>query len=113
MTDWIALTDALLIRSGGHCESCGGALPESYARHHRLLRKHGGRHVLSNLVVLHHECHHRVHFHPVTSYQSGHLVRAEHDPVDTPIFIVGWGWVHLADNSRDYLVDKPDDAWLG
>jgi len=86
-------------RCNGHCEKCGGALPESWAAHHRKLRSQGGKDTLDNVVALHHECHNlgtkSVHLNPKVSYESGHMVRSYSNPEETPIEIPFTGLVLL------------------
>jgi len=91
-TDWALLTEQMVTRCGGHCERCGWPLPLSWVRHHRKLRKHGGRDELANLVALcDRPCHnlHRssVHANPTTSLAEGFLVSQFGDPASTPLLL--------------------------
>jgi 5-methylcytosine-specific restriction endonuclease McrA len=56
---WGDLRDELWDRTGGgFCEKCGLKLsPLRWDAHHRLMRSHGGRDELPNLVALHPSCH--------------------------------------------------------
>lgn len=100
MTDWAALSDALWQRCEGYCESCGMPLRlEQFARHHRLLRSHGGKDELANLVALHHYCHNvspgSVHQEPTAAYRVGLLVRSAQDPAEIPLRLPDGSWALL------------------
>jgi hypothetical protein len=81
----------LYARSGGYCEKCGGSLGDNWAAHHRLLRKHGGKDEIVNLLALHHECHNlgtnSVHLNPAKSYEAGYLVKSWDNPATMPILL--------------------------
>jgi hypothetical protein len=87
-------------RQIGACWWCGGFLPESFALHHRKLRKHGGPDSLGNLLALCHGCHnlatHAVHLNPQRAYDRGFLVSAYAEPLETPVRIY---------DGREYLLD--------
>ena len=109
--DWNDLTEKLIDRSQGYCEFCGAALGDTYARHHRKLRKHGGQHYVTNLLVLHHECHQRIHFNPTDSYKSGHLVSSTSDPTQIPVYIPGYGFV-FAGTKYFSTQQSKKDPWI-
>jgi len=71
-------------RQEGWCLWCEGALGESFALHHRKLRKHGGPDSPENVVALHHECHNlgtaSVHLSPKIGYNRGFLVHSWDEP---------------------------------
>ena len=111
-TDWMAISDALWTRSFGGCEKCGHGLMSSDegARHHRLLRSAGGRHELSNLVLLCHPCHRWVHGNPLAATKAGWIVsRYGRTPLETPLEHAWHGPVLLADSgqARKHVVIKP------
>ncbi|CAB4194609.1 HNHc domain containing protein [uncultured Caudovirales phage] len=97
--------EALFSRCKGMCEKCGGALPESWAAHHRKLRKHGGKDDINNVLALHHECHNlgtdSVHLNPKNSYANGWLVSAYADHATAPVKLAGNWWVILTEDG-DY-----------
>ena len=85
-----AFRQLLYERCRGYCEVCGYPVPPgNWAAHHRLLRKHGGKDELVNVLCLHHSCHngttHSVHNQPKRSYDNGWLVRSWADPATTPL----------------------------
>jgi hypothetical protein len=91
--------EALLNRCKGYCEFCGGALPDSWAAHHRKLRSQGGKDDLDNVVALHHECHNlgtnSVHLNPKKSYENGFMVHSWETPENTPLHLAHEMWVLL------------------
>lgn len=83
--DWLALRLALHERSGGACEACGRLRGELGVVHHRQLRSQGGRHELTNLVVLHDGCHRFVHENPSWSKAHGLIVSGWSAPDLVPV----------------------------
>lgn len=106
-TDWKSLSDALWSRCGGRCERCRLALTEPWERHHRQLRKQGGRDELPNLLALHPWCHNQhprsVHDNVRASFSHGFLVSAYFDPAAMPL-LLGGRWVLLGETYTDWEV---------
>lgn len=97
-TDWARLSETLWARSGGACERCGCGLisPDHADRHHRRLRSGGGKHGITNLVLLCPTCHHRrVHAYPTIAMRDGWIVSRYREPADVPVYLARYGWVLL------------------
>lgn len=97
--EWHEATLTLLLRAGHRCEACGVRLTgqDEVARHHRQRRAVGGDR-LSNLVVVHGECHRKVHAHPELARQTGLIVSSYvTDPASAPLQQWGRTWVLLDD----------------
>jgi hypothetical protein len=82
------IVELVLQRANGYCEMCGKVLND-YALHHRKLKSRGGKDSVSNLMVLHHECHnmgtYSVHMTPGASTKAGYMVRSCAEPEDVPV----------------------------
>ena len=104
------LRERLWERCGGYCEVTGEPLGDSWAMHHRKLRKHGGPDCLSNLLAVTHQAHNlgtdAIHLHPRRSYDHGWLVQSFANPALTPVAISGRGLVYLTE-SGEYLSTWP------
>ena len=91
--------DALASRFDGYCPWCGLPLGDTFAVHHRKLRKHGGTDDPANLVALHHGCHNlntrSVHLDPARAYEYGYLVRSMWKPEQVPLRFHGGEWFAL------------------
>lgn len=95
-----AVVNVVLTRSDHHCERCGRARPDQI--HHRKPRGAGGTsdpaiNFPSNLLALCTMCHLEVERDRSVSYEQGWLVRREHDPALSKVWIVGKGFVLLTD----------------
>ena len=105
---------ALYERCKGHCQKCGGALPEGWAAHHRKLRSQGGKDTLDNVVALHHECHNlgtkSVHLNPKQSYEDGFMVHSWDKPLETPVKIFSLGFVALTEKGEYEAINSSKDA---
>jgi hypothetical protein len=82
------IVEVVLQRAGGYCEMCGKVLND-YALHHRKLKSRGGKDSVSNLMVLHHECHnmgtYSVHMTPGSSTKAGYMVSSWAEPEDVAV----------------------------
>jgi hypothetical protein len=58
-------------RSGGMCEICHSS--EAVHAHHKLMRSHGGKDTLENLLHVCAWCHHAAHSKPELAYEQGWL----------------------------------------
>lgn len=56
---WRRLRKAVIARDGGICQACGLIVTGQAHIDHIVPKSRGGRDVLSNLQLLHHECHSR------------------------------------------------------
>lgn len=101
---WAEATIILLRRSGSHCEKCGHPLGNSAERHHRIRQRDGGDR-LSNLLIVHPQCHQWITEHPEFSRGEGWIVTAlgldgdPPDPETMPVRINGWWW-YLRDDGQ-------------
>lgn len=91
----------VLARSNGACERCLRRPPEQL--HHRKPRGSGGSsdpaiNYPSNLLALCSQCHLEVEGDRTVSKEQGWLVRFEHNPAETPVWIAGVGKVFLNDD---------------
>jgi hypothetical protein len=91
----------VLARSDGSCERCRRRAPEQL--HHRKPRGSGGSsdpaiNYPSNLLALCSQCHLEVEGNRTVSKEQGWLVRFEHNPAETPVWIAGLGKVFLLDD---------------
>ena len=91
-------------RDNHSCARCGVSLYSvSGSRHHRKLRSQGGKHDVTNLVLLCGSgttgCHGWVHGHPKDGYESGHLVVSSAAPEDMPVEYAD-GWFELVGFER-------------
>ena len=84
----------LYLRCKGRCEFCEVAFNDydRVAVHHRKLRSQGGGHELTNLVLIHAECHEWTHANPTAAYVLGWMVRGSLESADVPI-LVGKPWL--------------------
>lgn len=102
------LREQVFERCEGYCEKCGGALPESWALHHRKLRSQGGKDVIENFVALHHACHNMgidaVHLNPASAVRDGFIVPSWAQPDVTT--------VTLADGSSVILTQEGTYLYL-
>jgi hypothetical protein len=92
--EWGEANAVLYRRARGNCERCSRPLGGDAARHHRMRRAVGGDR-LSNLLLLHTECHRYVHAHPEESRANGWIVAAtgQLDPLTAPVRIAGRLWL--------------------
>lgn len=83
------------------CERCGGAVSQGSCQiHHRKPRGAGGTsnpvtNSPANLLLLCNECHLWVERNRTEAYEQGWLVRREHDPVKSPVWLAGRGFCFL------------------
>jgi 5-methylcytosine-specific restriction endonuclease McrA len=108
--EWHEATLTLLLRAGHLCEACGVRLVngDEVARHHRQRRAVGGDR-LSNVVVLHGECHRSVHSHPELARRTGLIVSSYvTEPETVPLQQWGRRWVRLDDLGGVLLCAAPD-----
>ena len=85
--EWSEANIMLHARAGGRCEICYRKLSEGLriARHHRQRRAVGGDR-LSNLLLIHEDCHIKVHAQPAISREAGWIVSSyEADPSAVPV----------------------------
>lgn len=101
-------------RQGGYCVVCGWPLTGSDALHHRKLRKHGGKDVASNFLLLHHACHNlgtgSVHLNPSLSYERGWLVPSWAEPSEWPLTLPDGSQVLLTDTGTVQSVEEKDNG---
>lgn len=93
------LREALRVRSGGFCESCGDRdkpLRPGWHAHHRLRRSQGGEDSITNLLALHPYCHDKIHARPAAAYDGGFLVRMGQQPGRVRLALHWEKWVRLA-----------------
>lgn len=84
---WETANLLLIVRSGNRCEVCWKPLRDSdeVARHHRQRRGVGGDR-LSNLLLIHGDCHRSIHSSPELARDRGWIVSSyEPDPAAVPI----------------------------
>lgn len=91
----------VLARSDGSCERCRRHAPEQL--HHRKPRGAGGSsdpaiNNPSNLIAVCASCHLEIESDRTVSKEQGWLVRFEHNPAETPVWIAGLGKVFLNDD---------------
>ena len=83
-----------------HCDWCGLPLGDTYAIHHRKLRKHGGDNQPVNLLAVHHSCHnlgtHSIHLNPKEAYRRGFLVKSWDTPENAPLIAIDGTTINLA-----------------
>jgi len=98
------------LRCGGRCWWCTKELKDQVARHHRQRRQVGGDH-LSNLVLLHPNCHNlhhsSVHQNPYEAISLGFIVPTWAEPIAYPIFASNKWW--LLDDAGTMLPSKKPD----
>lgn len=101
---------ALLRRCGGKCWWCGKDLEGRAARHHRQRRRDGGDR-LSNLVLLHPECHNiypkSVHQNPTEAIDYGFIVPSWAEPDAFAIFVKNNYWLLDDDGNMKGPVESP------
>lgn len=113
---------ALMLRSGGRCECCGGQAGWSgWSRHHRQPRGMGGTkrdvHGLDNLLLICGSgttgCHGHIERNREWAYETGFLVRRPFEPEHTALLYRAAGqfrprWVLLSPTGGIHdLVDSP------
>ena len=95
------IAEAVILRAGGYCEKCGKVLHD-YALHHRKLKSRGGKDSVSNLMVLHNECHNlgtmSVHMTPELSTKRGHMVSSWDNPEDVPVLMADGELYYFKEN---------------
>lgn len=106
--EWTGNSIALFNRCSGNCWRCGLDLGGDGGRHHRKRKRDGGD-FLSNVILLHTNCHTWVHAHPEESRQLGWIVSAFKDPEEAPIFAADRGWI-LIDNAGQWVPATPPVA---
>lgn len=84
-------------RAGGYCEAmcCPNCSGRAEQLHHRKLRSQLGRHEVSNLIHICHNCHSWIHAHTGEAYRIGLLVRGYQEPADVMIAYRNGGGVLL------------------
>jgi HNH endonuclease len=110
--DWQAITDALLLRSDGYCESCGLSLPSDpgqWDRHHRQSRRFGDN-SLSNLVALHSQCHvvspWSVHQRVTWAKEMGLIVPSWMRPSSAALWLPDERLVYLTDDGHYRVIEE-------
>jgi hypothetical protein len=102
--EWEEASYALWRRCGDLCELCGKRLQNRAERHHRQRRRTGGDR-LSNLLLVHPECHTRIHSQPEWSRANGYIVSAyATDPAGVPVAIRNAKWL-LADDGTKHPIE--------
>lgn len=96
-TWWHEANILLQVRSKMRCEKCGNQLLGGVERHHRSRRRDGGDR-LSNLLLLHSQCHRWVTEHPAEARESGWIVSSWDDPAETVVVHPLHGVVFLRDD---------------
>jgi hypothetical protein len=91
----------VLARADGSCERCLRRPPEQL--HHRKPRGSGGSsdpaiNSPANLLAVCSQCHLEIEGNRTVSKEQGWLVRFEHSPAETPVWIAGLGKVFLNDD---------------
>jgi hypothetical protein len=77
-------------RAQGNCEICLTGLAEDEGSpHHRLLKSHGGKDTVSNLILIHHKCHMDAHANPKRAMLHGWIVPSWATPLDYPLHMAG------------------------
>lgn len=82
-------------RSNNVCERCGRR--RASEAHHRKNRSQGGQWTPANLLHLCTLCHRDVTISPRIAYEQGWAVPSYADPIATPVWLAGWGFVLLTD----------------
>jgi hypothetical protein len=113
LTDWRAVTDALLARCDGLCESCGLPLPTRWDRHHRRARSAvSGDDSLPNLVALHHDCHVNapwaVHMRPTWAKAQGLIVPSWQLPGSASLCLPDGRLVYLSQEGPYHVIAEGD-----
>lgn len=111
--NWWAVTESLLARSDGRCESCGMPLPSNtseWDRHHRQSRRFGDN-SLSNLVALHPNCHvispWSVHQRPTWATEQGLTVPSWSRPLSAALWLPDGRLVYLTDEGTYHVIERP------
>ena len=103
------IAEAAIQRAGGYCEKCGKVMHD-YALHHRKLKSRGGKDSVSNLMVLHHECHNlgtmSIHMTPGISTKRGHMVSSWDEPEEVPVLMPDGTRVLFKENGEKEKVDE-------
>lgn len=93
--------DLVINRALMACERCGAAVSQGGCQvHHRKPRGSGGSsdpeiNSPANLLLLCPTCHLQVERDRSVAYEQGWLVRREHDPEKTPVWLAGRGYCFL------------------
>lgn len=86
----------LLTRSAQWCEACGSRpVDEMSSVHHRKLRSQGGKHKITNLLILCRACHNWAHANPAKARERGIIVHCMDDPALVPVEHAKHGLVRL------------------
>jgi hypothetical protein len=98
---------AILGRSKGKCEKCGGFVGEGGQIHHRKARGMGGTknpesRSLANALYVHPSCHAWIESHREKSYENGWLVHSWQESTKIPVHR-GHDWVTLLDDGTVVL----------
>jgi hypothetical protein len=95
-------------------DDSGALLSEDY-HFFELLRKHGGKDALSNLIALCSPCHNiapeSVHQNPRDSYENGWLVPSWADPSEWPMTTPNGSRVLLDDDGGTRIVEGREHGW--
>ena len=104
------MRDQVAERQQGYCLWCEGPLGNTWALHHRKLRKHGGPDEVSNFVALHHHCHNlgtaSVHLNPAKAYERGFLVHSWDNHTQTPLVTASGATVLLHEDGTQTQGEK-------
>ena len=104
--------DLVDARDDHSCVRCGRSLfVETGSRHHRKLRSQGGKHDVSNLILLCGSgttgCHGWVHANPAEALRGGWYARSWQDTLGVPVKHYKHGWVLLDDAGGFVAVPPP------
>lgn len=105
-SDWEAANAVLMARCGGRCEKCGHHLAGRVERAHRVRRRDGGDR-LSNILMLHPECHAATHASPLYWERFGFILPTHLDPLTTPVLWQGSAWSLLDDDGGRTECEAP------
>lgn len=94
------------------CERCGAAVSQGGCQvHHRKPRGAGGSsdpeiNSPSNLLLVCNFCHTSIERDRSVAYEQGWLVRREHDPAKSPVWLAGRGFAWLTDDGSIEEIDE-------
>jgi hypothetical protein len=105
------IVEAVINRSKGYCEFCGGAGAACF--HHRKLKSRGGKDSVSNLVHLHHRCHNlgtkSVHLNPKIATELGFMVSAWADPAEVAVTLPNGKKALLLENGNYKMLGEANE----
>jgi hypothetical protein len=96
----------LKTRANGYCEYCGRDLGEEGDPHHRQLKSRGGKDRASNLILIHHACHMKIHANPSNAEKDGSMVSSWQDPLEAPYRLPSGFHALLRDNGEIKILDS-------